>query len=106
MNRYELRQFNAKKQRGLIGSKVALSTALGLDKGTLDGYAFRHPEAFPKPAYVIETSTGGFRMLYNKSDVVAFLEAYKGVKKPRRAVAKTVGVSKYTEFLQRLEAQK
>lgn len=106
MNRYELRKFNAKKARGLIGSKSALSTALGLNKGTLDAYAFRHPEAFPKPAYVVETSTGGVRMLYNKSEVVAFLEAHKGVRRPKRAVPKNAGVSKYTDFLQRLEAQK
>ena len=106
MNRYELRKFNAKKARGLIGSKSALSTALGLNKGTLDAYAFRHPEAFPKPAYVVETSTGGVRMLYNKSEVVEFLEAHKGVRRTKRAVGKTVGVSKYTDFLQRLEAQK
>ena len=106
MNRYELRKFNAEKARGLIGSKSALSTALGLHKSTLDAYAFRHPESFPKPAYVVETSTGGVRMLYSKSEVVAFLEAHKGVKKKYRSVPKKDGVSKYADFLQRLEGQK
>lgn len=105
MNRYELRKFNAKKARGLTATKGGLCRALGLANSTLDAYAMRHPELFPKPEYVVETKTGGVRMFYNKKEVEAFLEARKGVKKSYRSVAKKTGVSKYEDFLKRLEAK-
>lgn len=102
MNRYELRKFNAKRARGLVATKGALCRALGLPSSTLDAYAMRHPESFPKPEYVIETKTGGTRMLYNKKEIEAFLEIRKGLKKPYRSVPKSAGVSKYEEFLKRV----
>lgn len=104
MNRYELRKFNAKKAKGLIATKGGLCRALGLSNNTLDSYAMRHPELFPKPAYVVETKTGGVRMFYNKSEVVAFLEVRKSVNKPYRIMPKKAGVSKYEDFLKRLES--
>jgi hypothetical protein len=106
MNRYELRQFNAKKARGLVATKGGLCRALGLPNNTLDAYAMRHPELFPKPAYVVETKTGGVRMFYSKREVQAFLEIRKGVKKPYRSVPKRAGVSKYEDYLKRIEAMK
>ena len=102
MNRYELRQFNAKRARGLVASKGALCRALGLANNTLDFYEVRYPELFPKPAYVIETKTGAIRNLYSKREVVEFLEVRKSVKLGRRSVSKSAGVSKYEEFLKRV----
>lgn len=103
MNRYEKRKFNAKKAKGLIATKGGLCRALGLPSSTLDAYAVRHPDLFPKPAYAVETRTGSVKFYYNKSEVVEFLEVRKSVRLSKRAVEKPMGVSKYEDFLKRLE---